>query len=168
MDIEVFKGDITGLDIEAIVNPANSRLIMGGGLAGVIKNKGGKEIEDEARKKAPVEVGKATVTSAGDLPAKYVIHAPTMENPAEDISPENVRLATCAVLNCAEENKIREVAVPGLGTGVGGVSSEEAAKVMVEEIQNFDPESLEKVVLVGYDEELYEAFEKWKDRLAEE
>ena len=156
MEIEVVKGDITEMKVEAIVNPANSYLFMGGGVAGVIRRKGGKEIEEEARKFAPLEVGKAVVTSAGKLPCKFVIHAPTMQRPAERINVENVRRAMRGILKCAEENEIKEVAVPGLGTGVGGVSPEEAARVMVEEIKSFGGDL--KVILVGYDERLYRAF----------
>lgn len=71
--ISVITGDITRLEVDAIVNPANSMLIMGGGVAGAIKRVGGKEIEDEALKYAPVPVGKAIATKAGKLKAKYVI-----------------------------------------------------------------------------------------------
>lgn len=138
MRIEVLDSDITGLEVQAIVNPANSKLIMGGGLAGIIKEKGGKEIENEARKKAPVKVGDAVITTAGELPSEYVIHAPTMEKPSQKISIENVRQAIRGVLNCAEKNEIEEIAVPGLGTGVGGITYENAAAVMIEGIKNFE------------------------------
>ncbi len=159
MKVEVFKGDITQLDVEAIVNPANSRLKMGGGLAGIIKNKGGAEIEKKAQKQAPVDVGKAIKTTAGDLPSKYVIHAPTMKSPAQTVSAENAGKAMRGILECAEENGIEEVAVPGLGTGVGGVSAEDAAGEMVDAVEEFEASNVEKVILVGYGDELYEAFE---------
>ena len=107
------------MKIEAIVNPANSYILMGGGLAGVIRRKGGPEIVEEAKKFVPVEVGKAVITGPGRLPCKFIIHAPTMREPAERIGAENVKKAMDAVLKCAEENGIEEVAVPGLGTGVG-------------------------------------------------
>jgi len=80
--IVVLTGDITKQEVDAIVNPANSMLVMGGGVAGAIKRVGGKEIEDESVKHAPVPVGEAVATGAGRLKAKYVIHAPTMERPA--------------------------------------------------------------------------------------
>src|SRR3990167_1403271 len=76
--IRIIQGDITGLEVDAIVNAANNELVMGGGVAGAIKRKGGKGIEDEAVKKGPIEIGGAVSTSAGSLPAKYVIHAATM------------------------------------------------------------------------------------------
>lgn len=164
MKIEVLEGDITGLEIQAIVNPANSKLIMGGGLAGIIKKEGGQEIQDEARGKAPVKVGEAIITNAGKLPSEYVIHAPTMEKPSQKISIENVRQAIQGILNCAEKNGIEEIAIPGLGTGVGGVSYEGAASAMVEELKNFESEKIKKVVLVGYGEELYQAFKEEKEK----
>lgn len=164
MKVEVVQEDITQLEVEAIVNPANSGLIMGGGLAGIIKDKGGAEIEREAQRYAPVDVGKAVITAAGDLPSKHVIHAPTMENPAENIPPENAGKAMRGILECAEENGVREVAVPGLGTGVGGVSAEDAAREMVDALKEFEGENPERVILVGYGDELYKAFKSEKER----
>ena len=158
MKVEIVKGDITEMKIEAIVNPSNSYLTMGGGLAGLISRKGGPSIREEARKYAPVEVGKAVVTSAGNLPCKFVIHAPTMREPAQRIGVENVRKAIGAVLECAEENNISEIAMPGLGTGVGGVDPEEAARVMLEEIKKFNGKSIKRIILVAYNDYLYNAF----------
>lgn len=160
MKIEVLKGDITKLKVEAIANPANSRMTMGGGLSGIIRKVGGEEIRKEAQKFAPVSVGNAIVTGAGRLPCKFVIHAPTMERPAEKITSENTRLAMKAILECAEQQNIREIAVPGLGTGVGGVPYEEAAKVMVKTIKNSQTKMIQKIILVAYDECLYETFKR--------
>jgi O-acetyl-ADP-ribose deacetylase (regulator of RNase III) len=133
---------------------------MGGGVAWVIKKKGGKEIESEAITKAPGPVGKAILTTGGKLKARHVIHATTMKNPAEKISTKNVRMATRAALECVQENEIKSIAFPGMGTGVGGVDKKEAALVMVEEIKRFLDEGgkLKRVILVGYEEEMYEAF----------
>ena len=77
-DIKIIQADITELKVDAIVNAANNKLVMGGGVAGAIKRKGGKIIEDEAVKKGPIKIGEAVATSAGNLPVKYVIHAATM------------------------------------------------------------------------------------------
>ncbi|MCM8763108.1 MAG: macro domain-containing protein, partial [Candidatus Omnitrophica bacterium] len=77
-EIKVIEGDITDLAVDAIVNAANNKLVMGGGVAGAIKKKGGKEIEEEAVKKGPIKIGEAIETKAGRLKAKYVIHAATM------------------------------------------------------------------------------------------
>jgi O-acetyl-ADP-ribose deacetylase (regulator of RNase III) len=160
--ITVTTGDITKLEVDAIVNAANSLLIMGGGVAGAILQAGGREIQQEANKKAPVPVGKAAATTAGKLKAKYVIHAPTMERPAMPTSKQNVRLATRGALECARQLGIISVAFPGMGTGVGGLSVEEAANVMIDEIKSQidSGTSLKKIVLVGFGFDLTEAFEK--------
>jgi len=158
--ISVITGDITKLEVDAIVNPANSMLIMGGGVAGAIKRVGGKEIEDEAIKSAPAPVGKAIVTKAGKLKAKYVIHAPTMEKPAMQTTADNVKLAMRAALNCAEHLDLESVAFPGMGTGVGGLNLEEASKIMMKQIKNHIDmrTSLKEIVLVGFSDELTFAF----------
>jgi O-acetyl-ADP-ribose deacetylase (regulator of RNase III) len=157
--IIVKKGDITEEECDAIVNPANSLGYMGGGVALAIKLKGGKEIEEEAVRKAPIPLGKAIATKAGKLKCKFVIHSPTMQKPAEKIPLENVRLATRAALELAKELKIKSIAFPGMGTGVGGIKAEDAARVMIEECKKF--EDLE-IRLVAFDEKLYQAFKKFE------
>ena len=160
--IKVIQGDITVLDVEAIVNPANSWLIMGGGVAAAIKKAGGRVIEDEARRHAPLAVGEAIATTAGRLKAKYVIHAPTMQKLAMKINVKNVRLAMRAALNCAKELGIKSIAFPGLGTGVGGVPLHKAAEVMVDELKCHleAGTSLNEVILVGFREDLAREFLK--------
>jgi len=161
VSITVEKGDITKLEVDAIVNAANSRLIMGGGVAGAILRAGGREIQEEALKHAPVPVGKAIATRAGKLKAKYVIHAPTMERPAMRIHKENVQLATRAALECAEQQKIKSLAFPGMGTGVGGLAPKEAAQAMLQEIKRYIDEgtSLKQIILVGFTDDLTQAFQ---------
>jgi O-acetyl-ADP-ribose deacetylase (regulator of RNase III) len=149
------KGDITEEECDAIVNPANSSGYMGGGVALAIKLKGGKEIEKEAIQKAPIKVGNAIATKAGKLKCKYVIHSPTMQKPGEKIPLENVKLATRAALRLARKLKIKSIAFPGMGTGVGGVKPEDAAKVMLKEFKKF--EDLE-IRVIAFDEKLYNAF----------
>ncbi len=159
--LEAVMGDITKIAVDAIVNPANSLMIMGGGVAGAIKRAGGEEIEHEARRYVPVPVGKAIATRAGKLPAKFVIHAPTMERPAMRIGIENVIKAVRAALEKAEELSIDSIAFPGMGTGVGGVPYDEAAKAMVRTIKEFIREGRKaprRILLVAIDSELYEQF----------
>lgn len=169
--IIVKKGDITDEKCDAIVNPANSYGLMGGGVALAIKRAGDNIIEEEAVRKAPIPVGCAAATTAGKLNARYVIHAPTMTSPAERIDTGNVVCAVRAALVCAEQLAIESIAFPGMGTGVGGVRKEDAARVMIEEIGNFLKESkntnLKKIILIGFDEELYNAFGRWKKRILE-
>jgi O-acetyl-ADP-ribose deacetylase (regulator of RNase III) len=159
--IIVEKGDITKLQVDAIVNAANSRLIMGGGVAGAILRAGGREIQEEALRHAPIPVGKAVATKAGKLKAKYVIHTPTMERPAMRIRGENVQLATKGALECAEQLKIGSIAFPGMGTGVGGLDPEEAARVMVQELKKCIDKgtTLKQIILVGFTQDLTQAFQ---------
>ena len=161
--ITIKKGDITQLDVDAIVNAANSYGYMGGGVAGAIKRKGGLEIEQEAVSKAPIPIGSAVITTAGSLKAKHVIHAPTMEQPASLIDVGNVKEATKAALECADENSLKKIAIPGMGTGVGGVPKDKAAEAILGVIVNFEPSSLEEVILIDIGDEMVKAFEKvWK------
>jgi len=167
--VRIEKGDITEIDADAIVNPANSLMIMGGGVAGVIKRKGGEEIEKEALKYAPVPVGEAIATKGYKLKARYVIHAPTMERPAMKINIENAINAILAALKLANEMNLKRIAFPGMGTGVGGLSSSEGAlafKIAIERYVNENPDtSLEEIILVAYTDDLFEAFLKIKKEL---
>lgn len=160
--ITILTGDITKQEVDAIVNPANSWLIMGGGVTGAIRRVGGKGIEDEAVKHAPVPVGEAVATGAGRLKAKYVIHAPTMERPAMRIGERNVGLSVGGALECAEGLEIRSVAFPGMGTGVGGLSLEEAVRAMVNEVKEHIDKgtTLKQIVFIGFKEDLTHAFER--------
>ncbi len=160
VEITALTGDITKQETDAVVNPANTWMIMGGGAAGAIKRAGGQEIEDEAVKHAPVPVGKAIATGGGKLKAKNVIHAPTMKRPAMRINVENVRLAVKAALELADSKGIRSLAFPGIGTGVGGVGLEEAAGAMVEETKKHVDKgtSLKRIFFVGFRDNLTQAF----------
>lgn len=158
MQIIVKKEDITKLRCDAIVNPANSFGYMGGGVAGVIKRVGGAGIENEAVGQAPITIGRAVATTAGTLPCKAVIHAPTMRRPAERTNEENVRSATLAALECADNNGYESIAFPGMGTGVGRVPLDVAARTMVEEIRRFNPKNLKKVYLVAINDDMVKVF----------
>ncbi|HLC95717.1 MAG TPA: macro domain-containing protein [Candidatus Nanoarchaeia archaeon] len=161
--ITIKQDDLTEIFADAIVNPANSYGYMGGGVAAAIKKKGGQDIELEAVSYAPIPLGHAVLTSAGRLHCKHVIHSPTMEQPGSLIDINNVKEATMAALQCADENGLKKIAMPGLGTGIGGVPKDKAAKAMLEIIVNFEPESIEEIILVDREEEMVKAFEKaWK------
>lgn len=159
--VAVELGDITRVQADAIVNPANSRLIMGGGVAGAIKRAGGPEIEKEALQRAPIAVGEAVATTAGRLRAKYVIHAPTMPRPAMNTDPASVEKATAAALNIARGLKLSSVAIPGMGTGVGGVPVKQAAQTMIRAIKRHLSEgtTLKHIFLISIDQALIDAFE---------
>jgi O-acetyl-ADP-ribose deacetylase (regulator of RNase III) len=160
--IIIVTGDITKLEVDAIVNPANSQLIMGGGVAGAILRAGGQQIQEQALKKAPVQIGRAVATTAGKLKAKYVIHAPTMTRPAMATSLGNVKAATEAALRCAQQAGAQSLAFPGLGTGVGGLDLQEAANAMVAAIKSRIEAStaIKRIVLVGYSSDMAKAFER--------
>ena len=162
MKIEVLCGSILEVDVDVIVNPANSLGLMGGGVAGVIKRAGGEQIEKEAMAKAPIEVGSAVLTTAGRLKFKGVIHAPTMEEPAMETTEEKVRKAVRASLELADSMGFESIAMPGMGTGVGRLAFEVSAKVTLEEIKSFQPKSLKRVVLVDIDQRMVE---EWKRHL---
>ncbi len=148
MEIEVVQGSILEVDAEAIVNPANSQGLMGGGVAGVIKRAAGQAVEDEAVAQAPIPVGKAVATSGGKSRFKAVVHAPTMTRPAERIPIANVAQATRAALRLADERGFTSLAIPGMGTGVGAVPPDEAARAMIAELLAFAPQRLARVLLV--------------------
>ncbi len=153
MQVHVAQADITNLPVDAIVNPANSKGIMGGGVAAAIRRHGGEEIQTEAMSRAPIAVGAALVTGAGSLPAKFVIHAPTMEEPALMRLIGSVAIA-------AHANKYQVLAIPGLGTGIGGVAVEEAARAIVEEIRAHRKPFPETIYLVDTSADMVAAFEE--------
>lgn len=160
MQVHVAQADITNLPVDAIVNPANSQGIMGGGVSGAIRRQGGDEIQAEAMAAAPIAVGAALVTGAGKLPAKHVIHAPTMEEPGLKIGTENVRRAARAALIAADAQKYQVVAIPGMGTGIGGVPADDAARAIVEEIRAHRRPFPETIYLVDMNPEIVLAFEE--------
>jgi len=163
VEISVVRGDIIKIDTEAIVNAANNEFRMGGGVAGVIKRAGGKIIEEEAMKKGPVSVGKAIITSAGSLRAKYVVHAATMKMDFKT-NEEIIRKATYSSLLCAQENKVTSLAFCALGCGVGRFSLEAASKIMAQEvfryIRQVKEPTLEKIVFVLNSDEAFGVFQK--------
>jgi len=161
MVIKIEKGDITEFEVDAIVNPANNRLFMGGGVAGAIKRKGGEEIEKEAVLQGPIEIGDAITTGAGKLKASYVIHTATMGMDFET-DEEKIKKATRSALQKAGELGIKSVAFPALGTGVGSFPAERAARVMKEEMEDFKDKtsSLKEIIIVLFDESTYKVFKE--------
>lgn len=159
MQIHVAKGDLATMPVDAVVNPANSQGLMQSGAAGALKAAGGREIEDEARAFAPIAVGAALVTTAGSLPARHVIHAPTMEEPGMKIGVENVRRAMRAALIAAARNNFQTIAAPGMGTGIGGVPVDEAARAIVDELRAHKQPMPQTVYLVATSDIVIQAFE---------
>jgi O-acetyl-ADP-ribose deacetylase len=142
------RGDITTYAGGAIVNAANNHLILGAGVAGAIARRGGDTIQAECTRHGPIRVGEAALTGAGDLPCRYVIHAAAMGD--EPVSERSIRAATRASLRLAAQHKIRDVAFPILGTGVGGFPFRRAVEIMVEVVLEEAPTAGLDVVLYGY------------------
>lgn len=161
-EIKIVQGDITALKVDAIVNAANNKLVMGGGVAGAIKRKGGKIIEEEAVKKGPIQIGEAVVTSAGNLPAKYVIHAATM---GMDFATDEVKIRNSArsALKLADDLKIKSLVFPALGCGVGGFPLLASAKIMAQEVLKHlreEKTTLKEIIFCLYDKEALDIFHK--------
>src|SRR5919202_1221226 len=132
--VEVLDTDITKLEVDAIANAANTRLAHGGGVAGAISRAGGPEVQRESDEKAPIGLGEAVETTAGAMPARWVIHAATMEL-GGPTSAEIIERATRSTLDKAEELGARSLALVAFGTGVGRFPLDEAARLMVEEVR---------------------------------
>jgi O-acetyl-ADP-ribose deacetylase len=158
IELEVWEGDITSLDVDAIANAANNHLWMGGGVAGAIKRAGGEEIEREAVGKGPIEVGDAVATGGGRLTARWVIHGAVM---GQDLrtNAELVRLTTESCLRVADELGAESIALPAFGTGVGGFPLGECARIMVDVVRGHEPSSLERVLFAVFGGEARAAFE---------
>jgi O-acetyl-ADP-ribose deacetylase (regulator of RNase III) len=159
LTIRLIEGDICERDVDAIVNAANNRLWMGGGVAGAIKRRGGTEIEREATAKGPIAIGESVVTGAGQLKARHVIHAAVM---GADLATnaDYIRSATLSALARAKDLDLRSIAFPALGTGVGGFPLGECARIMHEAVLAHAKggTTLETVEFVLFGREAYQAF----------
>ncbi|MEK6599281.1 MAG: macro domain-containing protein [Deltaproteobacteria bacterium] len=162
MEIIIKQGSLLEAEADAIVNAANSLGLMGGGVAMVIKKAAGDVVEEEAKKLSPIPVGRAVLTTAGNLKFKGIIHAPTMEIPGIRIPLVSVGKATKAALKLADESGFSVVAFPGMGTGIGGVKKEAAADAMLETIQDFKAQQLKKIVLMDVDSEIVQEWNRAK------
>ena len=154
------RRDITEMDVDAIVNAANTNLEFGGGVAGAIRNKGGPAIQEECDKIGPIGLGEAAITTGGDLKAEYVIHAASMHLGGRT-SEASLKQSVAHSLRIANEKGLKSIAFPAIGTGIAGFSMQDCAKIMIDEIlYHLEGEtSLEKIYIVLYDVEAYTTFE---------
>jgi len=158
LEIVIAKGDIAHQACDAVVNAANNHLWMGSGVAGALKKAGGPSVEREAMALGPIEVGRAVTTGAGKLPARWVIHAAVMGQDLET-DADKVRRATTSALEEAERIGAKSVALPALGTGVGGLAMEDCAQAMRAGLGEAMPlKSVRRVIFVLYGPRAYEAF----------
>ena len=164
MKIELLKADITEIEVDAIVNAANTSLLGGGGVDGAIHRKGGKAILEACiqirNKQGSCKTGEAVITTAGNLPSKYVIHTvgPVWNGDKEEKSK---LLADCYTnsLNLAIENGIKSIAFPNISTGIYHFPKDKAAEIAVKTIKDFEKSSeIEKVIFICFDDENYKIY----------
>ena len=155
-ELEVIAADVTKLEVDAIANAANTMLRHGGGVAGAISRAGGPEVQRESNAKAPIGLGEAVETTAGDMPARWVIHAATMEL-GGPTSAEIIEQATRSTLAKAEELGARSLALVAFGTGVGGFPTDDAARIMVGAAREHSGD-LERIVFAVHGDEAERAF----------
>jgi O-acetyl-ADP-ribose deacetylase (regulator of RNase III) len=162
--IVLLEGDITEQPVDAIVNAANSALRLGAGVAGAIRDKGGPSIQQECDAMGPIEVGDAAITGAGNLPARYVIHAASMP-PGGGASEDSVRSCMRRSLELAKQQGCSSLAVPAIGAGIAGVSIQRSAEILLEETRAHlaGETSLEEVRFVLFGEPAYRVFEMARD-----
>lgn len=156
MQLEVLETDVTQLEVDVIANAANTDLAHGGGVAAAISRAGGPEVQRESDQKAPIGLGEAVETTAGDMPAKWVIHAATMEL-GGPTSAEIIERATRSTLDKAEELGCRSLALVAFGAGVGAFPLGEVAELMVSAAREHSGE-LERVVFAVRGNEAEQAF----------
>jgi O-acetyl-ADP-ribose deacetylase (regulator of RNase III) len=158
--IHILKGDITAMDVDAVVNAANTDLQLGAGVAGAIRARGGPLIQEECDSIGPIALGGAAVTTGGRLKALYVIHAASMHL-GDRTTAESLRLATRNSLERAEEKGLKSIAFPAIGTGVAGFPMAECARIMLTEtLEHLKTRtSLERIYFVLYDDAALKTFE---------
>lgn len=162
--IIIQQGDLTEKDTEAIVNAANNDLVLGGGVAGAIRRKGGEAIQRECDEIGSIPVGYAAITTGGKLKARFVIHAASMELGGKTTA-DSLRSSTAYCLKIANERGLKSIAFPAVGTGIAGFPLKECAEIMLREAaQHLRGEtSLESVHFVLFDEAAKRVFERaWK------
>jgi len=157
----IVEGDITLLDVEAVVNAANKHLQLGGGVAGAIRRRSGPAIQAECDRLAPIEVGEAVITGGGNLKARYVIHAVGPVNGEGDEEAKLVR-ATLSSLRIAAGRKIRSLAFPAISTGIYGFPLQECSRIMLRASLDFLKKNSypREIVFCLYGAEAFEVFRK--------
>jgi O-acetyl-ADP-ribose deacetylase (regulator of RNase III) len=165
--ILIQQGDITEMDVDAIVNAANNDLILGAGVAGAIYRKGGESIQQECNEIGSIPVGYAAITGAGKLKSRFVIHAASMGLGGVRTTAKTLRTSTAHSLRLAAERKLKSIAFPAIGTGVSGFPLDECAQIMLTEaIQHLKGEtSLESVYFVLFDARACDVFQSTWDTL---
>jgi O-acetyl-ADP-ribose deacetylase len=164
--IVIQQGDLTEMDTDAIVNAANNDLILGAGVAGAIRRKGGEAIQRECDAIGSIPMGYSAITGGGNLKAKYVIHAATM-GLGTLTTAETLRGSTAHALRLAAERGLKTIAFPAIGTGIAGFPMQECAEIMLREAAEHlrNGSSLETIYFVLFDDKAKETFERTRKRL---
>ena len=156
MDISIIQGDISEQSADALVNAAGTSLRMGSGVAGALRRAAGGEINAAAMEEGPVDLGGVAVTDAYELDAEYVIHAAAMPHYGDGkATEESIRNATRNALAKADELDCESLVLPALGCGVAGYDLATGARLIVEELADYEPESLQEVRFIAYGDEEY-------------
>jgi O-acetyl-ADP-ribose deacetylase (regulator of RNase III) len=168
--IFIQQGDITDMDVDAIVNAANNDLILGAGVAGAILRKGGESIQKECNAIGSIPIGYAAITGGGKLKARHVIHAASMGLGDEPTTAKSLRTSTAHSLRLAAERKLKSIAFPAVGTGVSGFPMDECAQIMLTEAAQHlkSGTSLEAIYFVLFDERDRDIFQRAWDKLQKE
>ncbi len=159
--IEVLEADITEQAVDAIVNAANNDLILGSGVAGAIARKGGPTIQEECNRHGAIQVGEAAITGAGELPARYVIHAASMSLGGK-ATAETIQSSVAHSLKLAETHGVQSIALPAVGMGVAGFPLEQGARVMMQTLKAHIEagSNLKQVRFCLFGQEATQAFER--------
>jgi O-acetyl-ADP-ribose deacetylase (regulator of RNase III) len=131
--VVIISGDLVEQDVDAIVNAANNDLVLGAGVAGAIRRRGGATIQQECDAHGPVKIGEAAITSAGELPARHVIHAASMGLGGRTTA-HSLRSSMDHVFRLAREHGVHTIAIPAVGTGIAGFAMDECARVMAQSL----------------------------------
>ncbi len=166
--VTIRQGDLAAAKVDAIVNAANSDLILGGGVAGAIRARGGPSIQEECERLGPIRIGEAAITGGGNLPAHHVIHAASMKLGGLT-NERGLRESTRNSLLRAHENRLESIAFPAIGTGIAGFPMQRCAEVMLEEIRaHLESEStLKRVEIVLFDAPALAVFARTFAKLGE-
>lgn len=159
--IIIQRGDLTEMDVDAVVNAANNDLQLGGGVAGAIRRKGGEQIQHECDAIGSIPIGAAAITSGGHLKARHVIHAASMQLGGQTTA-QALRSSTAYSLRIAAQHNLKSIAFPAVGTGIAGFPMRECAEIMLNEAAKHleGPSSLEKVYFVLFDAPALKVFEE--------
>ncbi len=165
--IILLQGDLTEMDVDAIVNAANNDLQLGGGVAGAIRRKGGEAIQRKCDAIGSIPIGGAAITTGGNLRARYVIHAASMQLGGATTA-RALRSSTAHALRIAAEQGLRSIAFPAVGTGIAGFPIPECARIMLREVVEHlkQPTSLEMVYFALFDAQALSEFERVRSEIA--